>query len=152
VEQALYLINLFFAGIGAGGLVMVQMVLIPLLNTYPDSESVHLHRQFDSRVDRYMPHSVIASGVAAIVLLVVRHDFSTMASALRILGVLGSASVAIISESRNKPINRTLKTWSADPVPAEYKMLRRTWDRFHALRTAAGVLAFVFYLAAVLAR
>ncbi len=50
------------------------------------------------------------------------------------------------------PINKQLAAWSPTSVPANWAALRDRWVTFHFARTAAGVVAFVFALLALVKR
>jgi uncharacterized membrane protein len=44
------------------------------------------------------------------------------------------------------PINKQIASWTSTTVPANWMDLRDRWLAFHNVRSAAGVLAFVFAL------
>jgi uncharacterized membrane protein len=152
VIQGVSFINLFCAAISAGGLVMVFMVIAPILRKWPDNMSVPLHQAVDRLPDNYMRPSTAISGVAAITLLILNPDFQKAATIFTLVGLLGTLGIAFTSEFFNIPVNRIVRTWTVDTVPADYPQLRRRWDRYNATRTISSVVALICYIIAALSR
>lgn len=64
------------------------------------------------------------------------------AAALLILSVVMSVLLLV-------PINNRGKTWTADSLPADWKQQRNRWDRYHYVRVAVIIAAFVLLVAAL---
>jgi uncharacterized membrane protein len=145
-------VNIFCAGISAGGLVMILMALVPTMNNFEPNMSLQVHNEVDHHVDRYMRPSTATSGVSAILLLLLylklKRKYSAAFTALGLVGTLG---VILTSEFINVPTNKMLQTWSPGQVPADYPQVRAKWDKVHVVRTSSGLLALSSYTLATLA-
>ena len=152
LTDVLRFVNLFCAALSTGGLVMVFMVIAPILRRWPAHLSVPLHQAVDKLPDVYMRPATAISGLAAIVLLILHPDFQRATTWLTLVGLLGSIGIAFTSELFNIPVNRIIRSWTVDAIPADYPQLRRRWDRYNAIRTSCSVLAMVCYIGAALAQ
>jgi hypothetical protein len=150
IVQLAHFVNILGAAILTGGLVMAFMAVAPLLRSLPANWSVVAHQEFDRHADPYLPISCVISAVAGIVSVAVQRDPARTSAMLVIAGLAFTAVVILVSELVNRRINATLRSWSAESIPAEYPSLRLKWERFHAVRTAAALLALCCYISAVL--
>jgi hypothetical protein len=146
--QTLAWISIACAAITTGGLVMVALVLVPIFRRYPPAMSLQLHQEVDRHCDRYLRPSTAVSGIAAVATLLLQESLRVAPTVCTLAGVAGTLVVVVVSEVFNVPINRILKRWSIESLPAEYAHWRRRWDRFHALRTLGGGIALGGYIAA----
>lgn len=60
------------------------------------------------------------------------------------------ALVILVSVVREVPLNRRIKSWSADSPPDDWALVRHTWSSGHALRTGLAVAGLVIGLFASL--
>lgn len=149
--RLLHFVNLLAGAIVAGGQVFVLAVIVPVKRGLSDGESVRVHRaMLDALPDRYLLPSHIISTIAAALTLLVQRRRRRLATLFTLLGLLSGMGVVITSEKFNKPTNRLLRGWAGDAPLAGYPALRDRWDAVHAARTACGVLALVWYIAASL--
>jgi hypothetical protein len=150
--QTLRLINIFCAAINAGGMVLVLVVDDPLNRKFPLSLYVPFHRATGRTVHQYMRPITILSGLAAVLILVLDRDLNAGAAALTLAGLVCTLVVILVSQLWLIPMNPIIHAWSAEAPPADHLAVRQRWDGYHALRTAAGSLALVLYIAAALSR
>ncbi len=139
-------LNLVMAAMMAGGLTMVMAAVVPTFRRLPDRLSVRLHREVDRYVDVPLPIFTVLTFATTIPLLL---DDGT-ATGLVAAAAACTAVVAVGSHFVNRPMNLRLKAWEGEPVAAQYARLRRSWDRAHAARTAAGLVALICLIAALL--
>jgi uncharacterized membrane protein len=150
-DDVLRFINVFTAGVTAGILIIVMTAVMPAILTLPDGTTVRFKQRFDPLVDRINPAFVFIALVTGVLILIFADHLSTTAKVFTIIGVVGSAGVALTSMTVNMRINRRMAGWSEESVPAEFRPLIERWVRVHRLRTLCGVVAFVAYLIAVIA-
>jgi hypothetical protein len=148
----LLVLSVAAAALIAGGMVVVQMAVMPTINLAGDRLGVRVHTGFDRYVELHLPAFAILTILAGLGALVFDEDRAGGATALVALGVLSAAAAAVISHFFNRRMNAQLKRWDPEALPAEYGALRRRWDRLHHLRSAAAVLAFLCLLFALLLR
>ncbi|HEX5501708.1 MAG TPA: DUF1772 domain-containing protein, partial [Thermomicrobiales bacterium] len=115
-------------------------------------ESVRTHQtQFDDLPDRYLPASGLGAAGAACALLV-RRGLPRRRALCYLLGLLALAPVGLITVFQNVPVNRMIRHWSVEAVPAEYPAIRRTWNRRHAARTLCALAALLCFICANVTR
>jgi len=151
VIDVLRFINIFFAAIATGTLVMVLLALIPMVGSMSPGVGLQVHHRIDPLIDRFNPPSVIISAVAAALILLLDAARTSTTVFLYVVGILGSIGIAVTSLGFNMRINRSIRAWSVDAVPEEYGPTRERWNRFHLVRTVSSVLALSCYIIAVLA-
>ena len=144
--------NIFSAAIATGTQVMVLFALIPVVRGLSPRVGLQLHQAIDPRIDRYNPAAVAVSALTGVAILALHRNLSRLSAACYAVGLAGTLGVAVTSLRFNMRINRRLGGWSAEAVPAEYRQVRERWNRFHALRTACGVLALGCFINAGLSR
>ena len=154
--QWLYVINLFTAGIVAGGLIHAWKLIVGGLRELPQVTQVRVHQgMLFLTPDRFMqPCGLTAAGTGiALLILQIIQDGPLNVSALTIasdvflvLGLLGNLGVAITSRYFGTRINAIIATWSLDAIPPEYPAMRRKWDKTHFIRMSCGITAFLGYL------
>jgi uncharacterized membrane protein len=150
--DVLYFFAVFAAAVGAGGQVLVLLGILPARRQFPADTQAAIHRTTSIAIDRYMPQAVVVSLAMGVVILVLRHDFSSPATILTLVGILTTLGNMIISLRFNFPINRAVYSWAPDAIPPEYPKMQARWDRVHTIRTTCQVIALVSYLAASLMR
>ncbi|HEX5501315.1 MAG TPA: anthrone oxygenase family protein [Thermomicrobiales bacterium] len=148
MADGLRVVNLIAAGIAAGILVMVLVAVIPLVRDLPPAIGLLIHQRLDPLIDRVNPPAVVLSAASALLLLLLDRALTPPAATLTALGLAGSLVIAATSLGFNMRINRLIRSWSTDAVPDAYAATRRRWNRGHAVRTAAGMLALCCYATA----
>jgi len=149
-EDVLRFINLFVSGVSAGVLILVLIAVMPAIRSLPVATVLRFKAKFDPLVDRLNPPFVIVAVLTGVALLFVGDPTSTQVI-FTIVGIVGSAGIAITSLTVNMRINREMATWNPDAPPPEYEPLLARWTAVHGIRTLSGVTAFAAYLVAALA-
>jgi hypothetical protein len=143
IVTVLVLIN---GAIMAGGLVLVAAGIAPAFQALAPGPYVLTHQVLDRYIDRYMPWNTRLTLLAGGALLLLRDG--TAARGLVGAGLALTGLVALISETRNVPINRTVHAWDAAAPPAEAHVVLARWVRSNHWRTAAALLAMAAFAAA----
>jgi uncharacterized membrane protein len=149
-EDVLRFINVLCSGVAAGILIVVAIAVMPTLMTFPPTIVVRFKAKFDPAVDRINPPFILFSMITGVLLLFIGDPTSTQVI-FTIIGIVGSIGVAATSMGVNMRINRTMATWDAENLPAEFQPLITRWIGVHRIRTASGTLAFICYVVAALA-
>jgi uncharacterized membrane protein len=139
------------AALTAGGLVAVHVALLPTMRNLPDGAAVRLHQVFDPLIHRYMPATTVGAGLAVIALLY-SAPLEGRHVTLLAAGLANTILTILISQFLNVPINRTVRSWSPEAVPAEYHPLRRTWSRYNLVRTLTSLFALACYTVVAVTR
>ena len=150
ILDVIRVVNLFTAGILAGGQAFCLVALVRSLPEYDPPTSVFVHQH--SMTDR--PHhflravavAVILSAAALVVLLALGGQVLPLALTA---AALAATVISGVISSREWPINEEIKAWGAAPKLDRYAVLRRTWDSRHVRRAWLSVAAFAFFAAAV---
>lgn len=133
------------AGLFAGGLIMVMWAIVPSWQIMRPEEWLRNQQCIGPYIDRYMP---LLDGIAVISTLLLLFFCWPRSGpvAWSIAALLSLVAVALISQLVNVPINRQVHSWSIDLLPAHSLQLRRKWIIWHAVRTSAGIVAFIALL------
>lgn len=120
----------------------------PLRNTQSGALFIEIHQGRDRVVARVMP----ILGSAALIFLAIgvtmmRAD--PAAFALSLAGLVFCVGDMLVTVLVNVPINKTVQTWHSDAPPAEWKLLRERWERFHSIRALLVVIGFALFAASV---
>jgi uncharacterized membrane protein len=144
--NALEVFTIVVLGVMVGVEFSVAFVMNPILNGLPE-DSGQLGRAHGGRMlGAVMPVWYITSLVLVAVWAVAgwhHHGagLAVTAGALLILSVIMSILVLV-------PINNRGKTWTPDDRPADWREQMKRWDRFHYVRVAVLIAAFVVLVAA----
>jgi len=76
------------------------------------------------------------------------HLGHTSSGQFALLGAGLSAGVLIITVALNVPLDLQIKKWDLQNLPADWQLVRKKWERFHAIRTTVSVAGFVAMVAA----
>lgn len=141
-------LTLVSTGIFAGGMVLVMLAIVPAWLGMTPEQWAFNQQQIGPYIDRYMP---ILDGVATLgaIFLVIQHWSVPAPAITALLGMLGLISVAVISQAINVPINRHVRSWSLNALPPECLRMRERWIVWHAIRTLAGIVAFIALLLSI---
>jgi hypothetical protein len=137
-------LNLAASGLLLGGMMEVVIADIPLFLKLAAQPFVEVHHGIDSRKHPYMPLLSAIAVLGALGELWFRH--SGVQIVCGIIGIIGIATVAGISELFNVPLNGRIKTWESDPSVGDISRMRQLWIRGHYSRTTAAALAFCAFL------
>ena len=145
--DALHAINVFFAGLLCGGLLLTQVGILYSMRRMPDSAAVWLHQLAGPSIDRFMPASAIIATGTAIALLVK----DAAKPGLIWIGIGGYLAVILISTFLNMPINLKLYRRDKGDPPPDYHALRDRWAIFQASRLTASLIGFACFAVAAVA-
>jgi uncharacterized membrane protein len=148
---ALTVANVMLAAMMAGGLLMVQLAVIPTFHRLPDELGARFHVAVDRYIEYSLPAFTVLTAASAVAVLLVRDDLPGTQAVLVAVGLVATIAVALISHLCNRPLNVELRTWPMDALPARYQTLRSRWDRFHVMRTMAGLVALVCFVIPLIA-
>ena len=146
MEGVLRFLNVFAAGIAAGGM-SLTVAANPAKQRLPEREAAQLHVETSRYADKFLPAAVAIALVAAVIVLITDNDLSGGSRAWLAWGLGANVFVSIPSVAINLPINRRLdEAYRGGTVPADVRATLRRWSRVHAFRTLCGLVAFAAYL------
>ncbi|MBV9282241.1 MAG: DUF1772 domain-containing protein [Chloroflexi bacterium] len=149
--QLLRFVNLFTAGIIAGGQVMVSMVTLPVMRRWSPGMSLQAHQgMLDKQPDSVMVPAAIICPLSALAVLVLRRDFGSRSSQFYLAGIAATMVVTVASVAFAEPTSVKMRDWPSDNVPAEYPQVRDSWDRIHSVRMVASLVALGAFIVGVL--
>ena len=134
------------AALLAGGQIFVLFVVLRTMRHVELLDSFHLHQRMLSTdyPDTYIQPSGILMFVLGAVLLAVEPR-STANVIFTVIPMVCIACIVVLTRAINRPINRTLGTWT-DVNLAGYPALRRRWDRGHVVRALCGTTALISFI------
>ncbi|MFE9253826.1 anthrone oxygenase family protein [Streptomyces sp. NPDC006879] len=143
---------LLMNGLAAGVLFGTQLGGFPYLATLPHDRYVSAHAFFGTRYDPAMPICLVGTLLLDAVLAIT--TASTGARALFAAGALLAAITAVISVTKNVPVNRWMRTLDPENLPADFAARdprpswgawnrRRSWLTIAALGVNCTALGFL---------
>ncbi|MFC8275774.1 anthrone oxygenase family protein [Streptomyces sp. NPDC057271] len=145
--NALEVCTTVVVGVMVGVEFSVAFVVNPILDALPE-DSGQLGRSHGGRMLGavmpvwYVTSLVLVAAWAAAAWSHPGTGLVVTAGALLILSVVMSILLLV-------PINNRGKTWTPDTRPADWKEQMKRWDRFHHVRVAVIIAAFVLLVAAL---
>lgn len=146
VVETLSVAVLVGTGLVAGVLFAVAISVVPALIAMTPEHYVATHKLLGRHYDRIMPFVVAGSTLADLV-LAVRAEGPT-----RLLfgaAVLCMAGVAVVSQTRNVPINRRVKATGPADLGPDWQDPRPQWRDWHLVRTCCAAAGCTLTAAAV---
>ncbi|MFI9388432.1 DUF1772 domain-containing protein [Kutzneria sp. NPDC052558] len=137
--MVLRVLALLGSGIAAGVLFAVALSVLPALLAMPTDRYVYAHKLLGRNFDPTMPLIVLGTVAAEVVLAVLVADQRGPYIAAAAL----SLGVSAVSHLCNVPINRRVKAVDEARLPADWQDPRPLWRRWHLLRTALALSAFL---------
>ncbi|MEU6846124.1 anthrone oxygenase family protein [Streptomyces sp. NPDC046716] len=134
-------------GLAAGVLFGTQLGGFPYLASLPTDRYVHAHAFFGQRYDPAMPVCLIATVVLDVVLALSGNG--TGARTLFALAALLAAATALISVTKNAPVNRWMRTIDPQNIPADFRDPRHAWGLWNKRRSLLTITALVVNCAAL---
>ncbi|MFI9340496.1 DUF1772 domain-containing protein [Streptomyces sp. NPDC052773] len=134
-------------GLAAGVLFGTQLGGFPYLASLPTDRYVHAHAFFGQRYDPAMPICLVATVVLDAVLAVGTADAAAR-TLFAVAGVLAAAT-ALISVTKNAPVNRWMRTIDPDNLPRDFRDPRREWGAWNQRRSVLTIVALVANCAAL---
>jgi hypothetical protein len=149
-STALLFVAAFAGGVAAGGMLVYLVGILPLRSRMGAAPFLQVHLLSSPRIDRVIPPGIVLSGLAAL-LAAAAGGLGPRAALAAVLGAAGAGIVSAISLAVHRPLNGRLRALSEGGAGPELAGALDRWRRFHALRTAAALLAFAAYVVAALA-
>ena len=142
----LEVVTIVIVGVMVGVEFAVAFVVNPILYALPGDNGLIGRAHGGRMLGAVMPFWYVGSLVLVAIWAVTGwHDRGTglvvTSGALLIVSVLMSVLLLV-------PINNRSRTWTPDNRPADWKQQIKRWDRFHYVRVAVIVAAFVLLAAA----
>jgi len=147
VVETLSVLVLLGTGLVAGVLFAVAISVMPALIAMTPDRYVDTHKLLGKRYDRIMPFIVSGSVLVDAAFAVRAHD--TGPRTLFIAGALAMAGVAVVSQTRNVPINNRVKKTRPQDLGPNWADPRRQWRDWHLLRTCFAIAGCALTAAAV---
>lgn len=143
LAPALLLLN----GLAAGVLLGTQLGGFPYLASLPTDRYVHAHAFFGQRYDPAMPFCLVGTVALDAVLAVGTAD--TAARTLFAAAGVLAAATALISVTKNAPVNRWMRTIDPEHLPEDFRDPRREWGAWNQRRSLLTITALVVNCAAL---
>ena len=147
---ALRFVNVFAAGIAAGGQLIVLVAYARSLAALPSVEIARLHSLFHPPTHVWMMRTTIVGAATAIAIAAIDDPGWNAPTILVLAGVPGAALQAVLSRVRVVPMSDEMIAWQETGVPTDYRAFLRSWTRLHGGRVLGAVEAFTCYLLAAL--
>jgi uncharacterized membrane protein len=144
--EALSVLVLLGTGLVAGVLFAVALSVVPALIAMTPERYVDTHRLLGRRYDRIMPF-IVTGSTAVDVGLAIRA--SGAPRLLFALAALCMAGVAVVSQTRNVPMNRRVKQTRPEDLGPGWRDPRPAWRDWHLVRTCCAVAGCALTAAAV---
>jgi hypothetical protein len=141
-------ISLFFAGMLAGEEFIVRYGLSTLLTAMDDQPHIRLRQSLIRRLRLIVPIIFLATLASAIASLILDGGSSGSFN-LRCGGLCVLFIWIAITLIGTVPINKNVLEWRPAVLPVNWKALIIRWQRLDTWRAWLAILAFVFFLAAV---
>ncbi|WP_103379953.1 anthrone oxygenase family protein [Pseudonocardia dioxanivorans] len=130
-----------FAGVLAGGELLVRWGIAPALTALPDHSHLLARQSLVRRLRVLVPAVMVPTVVLAVVAAVLA------GGVLPWLGVGVLAVFVLVSAFGTVPINIRVDGWDAADPPADWHALVRRWQRIDVVRSTAALVAFLVLLA-----
>ena len=132
-------------GLMVGVEASVAFVINPIVDRLPDNAGLLARSDGGRMLGRAMPVWYCGSLLLTVATALARPEGATAtwtAAALMVVSVVMSVTLLV-------PINNRSKTWTPATAPADWREQIGRWDRFHVVRVAVIVIAFVLLVVAV---
>jgi len=144
--NALEIVTTVVVGLMVGVELSVAFVMNPIFSALPDDSNQAARSHGGRMLGALMPFWYIGSLILSAIWAVAGWNqdgagLVVIAGALLILSVVMSLLLLV-------PINNKGKTWTPETRPADWKEQLARWDRYHYVRVAVIVAAFVLLVIA----
>lgn len=147
MTHVLAILTATVVGLMVGVETTVAFVVNPIVVRLPVAPSIEARADGARMLGRAMPFWYFGS--LALTVLLAAATWATPAAAVpAVIGAILLAVSVVLSVTLLVPINNRSATWTAENHPADWRDQLTSWDRFHYLRLAVIVTAFVFVLVA----
>lgn len=146
---ALQFLNVFTAGVAAGGLFVVFVAYTRSLTALSAAEISKLHARFHPPTHRWMQAMTITGALTAIGIAAMEYPAHPARAALLIAGIPGAALQAVLSRFWVVPWSDEMVAWGEHGAPANYRAFVQRWTLLHGWRVVGALEAFVCYAVAL---
>ena len=146
------LANLLLASLLVGNEVGGRTVVHPALDALPAPAQIAAEREVYRRYGRVMPIAMNLATFSALPVLSRIPDRRSPAFRWTLSGLACFVAMLAVTLAGNLPINRRILTFPPDGSPAQFRALRRRWDRLHTVRVALDVAGLSFLCLGALSR
>lgn len=148
MDLALAVATLTVAGLMVGVEFSVAVFVNPIFDRLPGNGGLAGRADGGRVLGRIMPFWYVASLILTLALAVVHRDDPGVGllvggAALFVLSIVMSVALLV-------PINNRSKHWTPEQAPDNWREQHARWDRYHYLRVAVIVAAFVLVAAGAL--
>jgi hypothetical protein len=141
-------LNLFLGGVLAGGMLFELLVVLPASRPMAFGELVQMHRHTAHRSLPFTLANGAASGLAAIVVLILEHDFGHASAWLTLIGIVVLLCGAASTVTLYLPVFQTTDRLTAEVTPELAADVAARWSRAQLVRTTFYAGAFALFVAA----
>jgi uncharacterized membrane protein len=149
VRATVGVLVLLGTGVVTGVLFAVAISVMPALIAMSPSRYVDTHKLLGRYYDRIMPVIVLFSVLGDGYLAATAE--SGQRRVLFVLGAVAMAGVAVVSQTRNVPINNQVKATASEEIDADWSDPRLPWRNWNLVRTACAAAGCVLTASAVVA-
>ncbi|MFI0411617.1 DUF1772 domain-containing protein [Actinomadura sp. 3N508] len=146
MTELLSILVLVGTGVVAGVFFAVAISVMPALIAMPPDRYVFTHKLLGRHYDRVMPFIVLGSGAIDVVLAAGSNGAVRWVFAVAAVCMVG---VAVVSQTRNVPINNQVKKLAPEEVGPDWDDPRFSWRDWHLVRTAFAFAAIALTAAGV---
>ncbi len=139
LTQALDLISAVLAGVLAGGMVLIQVVLVPFWRGIPPAEFRQWFTAHAERIRRLMVPLGAGAGAVSAASAVTHLAGRRPQSGPAVAAAVAIGGVIAITLTVNEPANHRFTAGSL--TDTQTRDLLRTWTRWHHVRVALGLAA-----------
>ncbi|MFI5952584.1 anthrone oxygenase family protein [Cryptosporangium sp. NPDC051539] len=143
------ILGLVLLGLLAGEEFIVRYGVQPALRSLDDRSHIRARVALVRRLRVVVPGLMLPAVALAVVVLV---TVGGAGSGFRWGGAAALAAFVLISFLGTVPINMQVIDWRDDAPPANWRETVLRWERLDVARSAAAVVAFVCFVAALAAR
>ncbi|GAA4982420.1 putative membrane protein [Nonomuraea thailandensis] len=129
------------SGIAAGVLFTHAVGVWPAMQAMTPERYVAAHKLLGRAYDPMMPIIVGSSAVLDVILAILSEP--GQARTLFIVSAVCLVGVGAVSQTRNVPINRRVKSLDPQAIPPDWEDPRGLWGKWNLVRTSFAVLALV---------
>lgn len=146
--QVLEVVSIAVAGTMVGNELAVAVFVHPRLSRLDDASHVRAVQPLAAVLGAVMPfwYALTLAGALLVAFVARPAGTSGHGGALAAAGLF--AAMIVYTVLLPVPINNQVACWKPEALPANWRELRRRWDRLHAFRVAVLAVAFLLLVAA----
>jgi len=133
-------------GLMCGSELNVALFGHPILNRLPLEVHIPVRSALAALLGRVMPFWMPASAILNLLLVLPVVKLNERAWRLAVAALAIQALASLFSLIGPVPINNRIARWTIASLPKGWRAEERRWDVYHALRTAALIVAFVLLI------